>query len=104
MSLFVPPSPASPRPPAALRYGVALGTLTLAIVLSLLFRSLIGPVPFILFFAAVAVNAWYGGLRAGLLTPPVSVLLTNYFFIPSPNTLPFGSGDILRGAVFLFFS
>src|SRR5258706_14021985 len=100
MSLFVPPSPASPRPPAALRYGVALGTLTLAIVLSLLFRSLIGPVPFILFFAAVAVNAWYGGLRAGLLAPLLWVRLTKFFFIPSPHTFAFELGDIFRGAVF----
>jgi PAS domain S-box-containing protein len=102
MSPFVLPLLASPRPPATLRYGVALGTLTMALVFSLLLHSLITPVPFILFFAAVAVNAWYGGLRIGLLTACIALLLTNYFLIEPYYALAFELGDLLRSAVFLF--
>ncbi len=57
MNLFLLPSPASQRPPAVLRYSVGLGTLALALALSLLFRSFFAPVPFMIFYAAVAVNA-----------------------------------------------
>ncbi|MFL5802365.1 MAG: DUF4118 domain-containing protein [Roseiflexaceae bacterium] len=102
MDIFLTPPPASPQPPAALRYIVALGTLALALALSLLFRSFFAPVPFMLFYAAVAVNALYSGLRVGVLSALVAVVLVESFLIPPFSVLALGPSSLLRGAVFVF--
>lgn len=68
---------------SSLRYAVAVPAVTLALVLRLLVAPLL-PVeaPFLLFFAAVLVSGWYGGLGPGLLATLLSALLCNYFFLP----------------------
>jgi K+-sensing histidine kinase KdpD len=34
-----------------------------------------------LFYAAVTVSAWYGGMKPGLLATILSTLVINYFFV-----------------------
>ncbi|MCZ7572140.1 MAG: PAS domain S-box protein [Ardenticatenaceae bacterium] len=70
-----------PRPPL-LRYGVAVLTTALALLLTLLLQSLIEPGPFLLFFAAVALTAWYGGLGPALLATLLGALASDYFLLP----------------------
>src|SRR5688572_20311429 len=73
---------AAPPATALRRYGVAAGSVTLALLLSLLARPLIEPNPFLLFFAAVALSAWFGGLGPGLAATGVAALLSDYFLLP----------------------
>src|SRR5437870_4527002 len=55
------------RAPGARRYGVAVASVGVALVLSLLLSVVSVNSPFLVFFGAIAFSAWYGGLRPGLL-------------------------------------
>ncbi|HLL60697.1 MAG TPA: HAMP domain-containing sensor histidine kinase [Candidatus Nitrosocosmicus sp.] len=43
--------------------------------------------PFLLFFPAVTLSAWYGGLRPGILTTILSLILAAYYLIPPYHSL-----------------
>jgi PAS domain S-box-containing protein len=102
VDLFLRPVTILPRPPLALRSIVALGTLAAALACSLLFRGLIAPVPYILFFASVAINAAYGGLWIGILSTLIAVVLANYYLTPPFNTFTLDVGVVIRALVFVF--
>ena len=80
---------------SSLRYGLALVASLGALACSLALHPYIATSPFLLFLAAVAVSAWYGGLGPGLLATVVSGLAIDYYFesprgsfaIMSPLTL-----------------
>jgi PAS domain S-box-containing protein len=76
-------SAASARQPSVvLRYGVATAAAGLALLLTrLLLPALQEPV-FALFFIAVLVSSWYGGLGPGLFTTALSALLAVYYVFP----------------------
>ncbi len=63
-----------------LHYAVALLSVALALGTTLLLNQYLTPTPAALFFAAVMVSAWYGGLGPGLLATVLSTLAINYFF------------------------
>ncbi|MBD0387325.1 MAG: PAS domain S-box protein, partial [Nostoc sp. C3-bin3] len=63
-----------------LQYTVALLSVVLALGATLLLKAHLTPTPAALFFAAVMVSAWYGGLGSGLLTTVLSALAVSYFF------------------------
>ena len=90
---------------AVLRYGVAVLAVGLALVLQLLLMPWFGAspdaTPFIVFFAAVMVAAWFGGLGPGLVATVLSALTSNYFFLSPQQSLEIASfGQGLRLAVF----
>ena len=99
-----PASSVSTRP-WAVRYGVAVA----AGVVALLIQSLLVPMfggnpdasPFIVFFAAVMVAAWFGGLWPGLLATVLSALLSWYFFLAPTYSLELSFSQGLRLAVFV---
>ncbi|MEH2109032.1 PAS domain S-box protein [Nostoc sp.] len=64
-----------------LHYGVAFLAVALALWTTLLLNPYLTPTPAALFFAAVMVSAWYGGLGPGLLATVLSTLAINYFFL-----------------------
>ncbi|MEH2149423.1 PAS domain S-box protein [Nostoc sp.] len=64
-----------------LHYGVAFLAVALALWTTLLLNPYLTPTPAVLFFAAVMVSAWYGGLGPGLLATVLSTLAINYFFL-----------------------
>ena len=72
-----------------LHYGVALLCVALAVGVTLLLNRYLTPTPAALFYVAVMVSAWYGGLRPGLLATVLSTLAINYFFFK-----PFYSDNI----------
>lgn len=85
------------------RYGFALATVVLSLILKELISSeLMTNNPFLLFSATVAVSAWYGGFQAGLLATLLAAACGEYFFL-----LPFYSfgvhspGQTLALGVFL---
>ncbi|HEY9601288.1 MAG TPA: DUF4118 domain-containing protein, partial [Allocoleopsis sp.] len=84
-------------------YGIAV----LAVVLAMLLMLLVNPwvtmseSPFLMFFGAVMVSAWYGGMSAGLLSTFSSALLSTYFFIEPTHSLKFDFSDSVRLSLFV---
>ena len=72
------------RRSAGFRYGIALALVGLALFASLGMQHLFAfPYPFVfLFFGAVMVSAWFGGMGAGLFSVLLSTVLVDYFFVP----------------------
>ncbi|MBW4423474.1 MAG: PAS domain S-box protein [Nostoc desertorum CM1-VF14] len=66
-----------------LHYGIALLSFALALGATLLLKAYLTPTPAALFYVAVMVSAWYGGLGPGLLATVLSTLAINYFFFNS---------------------
>ncbi len=66
------------------RYSVAVLTVVVALLLTQLLWRLIKPTLTLypLFFAAVMVSSWYGGLGPGLLATALAALACVYFLIP----------------------
>jgi PAS domain S-box-containing protein len=70
-------------PSAFSRYGVAVGTVSLATLLRWLLRPAFGDYyPYAPFFAAIAVSAWYGGLLPGLASMVLGSVSVLSLFIP----------------------
>jgi len=85
-----------------LRYGIVVLIVALALVLMLMldpWLSMNGT-PFLLFFSAVMVSAWYGGLKSGLLATSLSALLSDYFFLPPAYDLSFDLSNSVRIGLF----
>ncbi|MEH2149468.1 PAS domain S-box protein [Nostoc sp.] len=62
-------------------YGVMIVAVIAALVLTKLLLPVFDPSVFTLFYAAVAVSAWYGGMRLGVLAIALSVTIALYFLI-----------------------
>lgn len=67
----------------AVRYGIALLVVTAATLLRMAFAPLLGAtgVPFILYFPAVVVVSWIGGLGPGILSVLICAVLADYLFV-----------------------
>lgn len=72
-----------------LPYGVAILSVALALGITLSLGSWISATPAQLFFVAVIMSTWYGGLCPGLVATALSTLAVNYFLIE-----PYGSLNI----------
>jgi PAS domain S-box-containing protein len=83
-------------------YLVILGIVTSALLLTLLLKPLLGAMNLPLFYAAVAVSAWYGGMETGLLATVLSTLAIQYFFLPPLHNLAINDlAHIIRLGVFV---
>ena len=60
------------RSSSVVRYGIAVASVLLALALTLHVQPLFDSTSFSLFFAAVMVSAWYGGLGPGLVATATS--------------------------------
>ena len=87
------------RPPL-LRYAISIASVAAALSLASLLPFRADPSHFTLFFAAVMVSAWYGGLGAGLLATLLSDLSLDYFFIAPVHSITLDWQAFLRLAVF----
>src|SRR5690349_10139530 len=67
--------------PAVQRYGMALLATGLAFGLSLLLPEATDETAFLLFLAAIAFNAWYGGVGPAVLTTILGAALGDFFFV-----------------------
>ena len=65
-----------------LRYGVVAGSVTLALLLTVLLQSWIERNVVVLFLAAVLFSTAYGGLGPGLLAMALTTLCSAYFLVP----------------------
>ena len=91
------------RPPA-LRYAISIASVAAALSLASLLPSGADPSHFTLFFGAVMVSAWYGGLGAGLLATILSALSLDYFFIAPIHSITLDWRALLRLSVFVVVS
>src|SRR5688572_22992884 len=78
-----------------LNYGVAVLVVGLALLLQFVLVPLFGGDPdnnpFIMFFAAVVVTAWFGGLWPGFFATALSAGLGCYFFLFPQHSLQIAS-------------
>ena len=84
-----------------LRYGNAIGAVTLVLFLTMSLPSIRSGTPFLFFFLAVAWSAWYGGLGAGLLSTSLSALAVVIWVFPPYGTLFFSAWRYTQLAGFL---
>ncbi len=84
------------------RYGAAVAVVGVALVAKLLLDPVIDEEsPFLLFFSAVMVAAFLGGLRPGLLATLLTILLSDHFYLGRPYSFLVDTpGQGLRLAVF----
>ena len=73
--------------PVALRYGLAVSSVAVALIFALLLHPdvLVSPV----FFLAIMLSAWFGGIGPGLLAALLSTTAIDYFFLPPLFSLKF---------------
>jgi PAS domain S-box-containing protein len=87
-----------------LRYGVAAGSVLVALLLRLALGPVLGvEAPLLVFVMSVTLSAWYGGVGPGMLATGLSTVVGAFFFLP-----PFGSiipatlADLVRLIIFVF--
>jgi PAS domain S-box-containing protein len=91
--------------PPILRYGLAVGSVALALGLALLLeRYNFRGVEFPLFLFAIAVTVWYAGLLPGVLAVVLSSLAFNYYFTEPLYTLYVSRVDVPYYVVFVLFA
>lgn len=104
MQLFLGQSNSSAPPSkrgAVLRYTFSLVTVSLALLLTLWVPAIRSGTPFVFFFLAVALSAWYGGLRPGLFAVALGVLSVNLWVFPSSFALSSTLAQAIQMVVFL---
>jgi signal transduction histidine kinase len=93
----------TPKPPLILSYGVAVLSVTAALIIALWMRMELGleSTPIVsLFLCAVMFSAWFGGVGAGLLAYALSLLVFVYCFITPIYSLSVDIKEIPRLVVF----
>lgn len=63
--------------------GVALLTVGVASLLTLMFSVVLEPADFLLFLPAVKLSAWYGGLQPGFLATFFSSVVLGFLLLPT---------------------
>ena len=90
-----------PAPSIALRYGLALVSIAVALGLAQIFLHFHLPQPFAAFaLSAIAIAFWYGGTGPGILAAVLASLVRTYFFEPEANAV----SRLLYDLVFLVFA
>ena len=86
-------------------YGVAVGTVALGGLLTLLLWPLMRQMPFAWFFAAVMVSSWRGGLGPGVCATVLATMMSSALLFPSFSALLVTSSEEHnRLAVFLLIA
>jgi two-component system sensor kinase FixL len=88
--------------PTILRYGLAVLSVAVAVLLTQLLESLMDTVP--LFYAAVIISSWYGGRWAGLLSVVLATPAVDYYFLPPYHRFSPGIADIPHIAAFVLMA
>jgi C4-dicarboxylate-specific signal transduction histidine kinase len=76
------------------RYGVAVLSATSALIISRWLFVHLGAPPGTLFFCAVILSAWFGGLGPGLCAATLSTLAFHYYFLPPIYSWGLKPGEI----------
>lgn len=87
-----------------LRFGMAIVLVAVALQTALFLRPYLTTTPDAVFFAAVAIASWLGGLLPGLLATVTSALAVDYFLIPPLYEINFDANHIIRLLTFSIVS
>src|SRR6266446_2704296 len=90
-----------PRPPVTWGYGIAVLSVTAALIISRLPSLHLQDAPVSLFLCAVILSAWFGGVGPGLLATVLSALAFYYYFLPPIHSLDAKPEEIPRLVVFM---
>lgn len=84
-------------------YGVALSAVAIALLLMLILEPwlAVSQAPFLLFFGAIMLSAWYGGLKPGLLATALSALVSHYFLMAPAYSLSLDFAGVGRLSLFI---
>jgi len=87
-----------PRP--AIAYGMAAACVAATLLLRWLFTPLLGPtVPYLSFFPAILIAAWFGGFGPGLLAAGLSSAAVHIWFLPPIGLLKMPAPYDLRSLI-----
>ena len=89
-----------PRPPVIWGYGIAVLSVTAALIISRWPGLHLQDAPVSLFLCAVILSAWFGGAGPGLLATTLSAFAFYYYFLPPIYSLGAKPGEIPRFLVF----
>src|SRR5215510_1241450 len=84
-----------------LRYGLAVLSVAAALAGTQLLRAYFEAAPNALFFCAIVLSSWLGGMGPGLLASLLSVGVIDYHFTYPHHTLATSASDLARMLVFL---
>ncbi|QSJ18022.1 PAS domain S-box protein [Nostoc sp. UHCC 0702] len=86
------------------RYGFVVSIVATALVLMLLLDPWLGmsKTPFLLFFSAVVLSAWYGGWESGILASFLSAVFSDYFFLVPAHSLNLDFANVVRVGLFVW--
>lgn len=84
-----------------LRYGVAVLSVAVALVITLSLWRVMEPIRFLFLFAAVMFSAWYGGFGSGLLATALAAFASAYYLMAPFYTLAVSPENILRLVMFV---
>jgi C4-dicarboxylate-specific signal transduction histidine kinase len=85
---------------AAVKYGIAAVAVTLALLITQSLQPTVFPTP--LFFAAIVVSTWFGGIGPGVFAVISATLLLDYYFVSSTRTFSAHPAALLYLAQFSF--
>ncbi|WP_168061200.1 sensor histidine kinase [Candidatus Manganitrophus noduliformans] len=88
-------------PSRKIGYALAVLATGSALFIKLAIGTLIESPPFLLFFAAVMISSWYGGLGPGLLATFLATMADVYFFFLPSQAFEVKSLDILMVGLFV---
>jgi PAS domain S-box-containing protein len=88
------------EPPLALKYGVAVLTVAVSLVIAQYLETHLTPAPGMLFLCALMLVAWYGGMKPGLLAMALALLAFKYYFVTPLHSLNVGVKEIPRLLIF----
>jgi two-component system sensor kinase FixL len=84
------------------RYGVAVAVVAAAVGVRLALQPLLGSaVPYVQFFAAILLAAWFGGFGPGALATGLAALIAMDLFLPPAGLAVSGAGDWLSLLLFV---
>ncbi len=84
----------------ALKFGIAAVAVTLALLITQSLQPTVFPTP--LFFAAIVVSTWFGGIGPGIFAVVLATLLLDYYFVSSTRTFSVHPAALLYLAQFSF--
>jgi C4-dicarboxylate-specific signal transduction histidine kinase len=86
---------------AILAYGVAILSVTTALVTGILLDQFLQTTPYVsLFLCSIMFAAWFGGLGPSLLATAIAVLLFTYYFVDPGGSFEVAARDVPRVALF----
>ena len=90
-----------PKLPVLTRYGLAIVSVGLSVLISEFVESRWKSSPFVsVFTCAIVLSAWFGGFGPGLLSVALSILAFDYYFLPPTHSLVPNSHEVPRLILF----